>query len=599
VKEAEFSVKLMEGEQLVEVRALRFKDVLNFSISHNEGMGVVRVVVNEGVVDREFAGKMTQESLLLRSDRGRFGAVSVTLGELSFKMKELRPKVDGYTFRYVDQGRWGGWWRQPNYAAAVISAVAAGLLGVVIWGWMRGMKNRWLWVLWGVGLIGAVVSYGILLKTYSRGGWLSYGVMAGIMLWFLGGFKRWQVVLGVLVLWGVGVSILPRGWERVGSSAQVAEDKSIANRFEYWQAAVVQMGVNDWRGVGSGKFGEFYRRWMADKDNKEDNFSAISDFFTLISHFGVGGCWLWVSGMLLLILLLVELRGTKHLLYWMGLVMLLGYGLNGVFSTLYHLRSVWGYYVGWVILLIGLGWWWRVMKLKKMGVLVLVAAVGAVVISGGMMLCSERLARESLLVKEGKWIEAERRGETFGHCVYVDEKWLGRSGEDVVRYGLRPWVEQGVKVTFLKEDKDAGKSSSASKVEGNWLVYWDELWEMKKLQEGDRVVVEGKMVSPIMSDLAAKKVRNADRVKWIFLNVGVVDMQAIKTIAAELRIEQVWVNFFSEGGKERWLADGVKEHFYKGNDQMQVWTCIGRWDTSGPKIGLADFREKLIGSFKK
>jgi pimeloyl-ACP methyl ester carboxylesterase len=188
-------------------------------------------------------------------------------------------------YHFQGQPRFQAWFDSPNTCAAVL---ALGLL-VLIGTWAASLHHKkcsfkWNWCL----LVGGSLLVGLgsifLTLTYSRGGWAGY--MVGLGALALSHRSLRKVALLTAVVFVALLFILPRGWART-ETVWDTEDKSIRHRTIVWEGAAILAMQHPWLGVGWGKFGDTYHRWVQPLELRPFYLNALNSPLHLGAELGL------------------------------------------------------------------------------------------------------------------------------------------------------------------------------------------------------------------------------------------------------------------------------------------------------------------------
>lgn len=404
---------------------------------------------------------------------------------------------DYSTFLYKGELRWQGPWGTPNIAAMFL---AMGLLllcafGAAVHAKLTEISNSKYFASAFKGLkwlvaasVFPALAYGCLLlvKTYSRGGWVAMGVGIVVLLMGCRGVRFYPLVLAGL--FAVGIALNPQGLDRMASTGAVESDKSISNRLLLWQGALQVMAENPWRGVGSGKFGEVFMRDYQLPSHTQEYTTAINDFLTLGTERGVAPLAFAASFFVLVagIGLVMGMRCQQPL--FVGCAATIFCGMVGSWFSSIAFQSNSFYLLIASALLIGMGalWniWrrsgkqavsgqgaWRVLTLagyksllKAAGGFVAIWLVLAVLCAGlvgvlGYLALQPRPEVREQTVAGMRGVEVRPRGGNIkGVVFYVGDR--GETPESLLKNTLRPLAAKGWAVIcfeLLPFHSDAGK----------------------------------------------------------------------------------------------------------------------------------------------
>ena len=190
------------------------------------------------------------------------------------------------TFVFKGNERWQGKWGTPNLAAAVLGPIV--LLGLGYGVWLTRVQTRHL-LLRRVAVVGlcfcAVAVMFLLARTYSRGGWLAFGVGLGLMVALM---KQHRSMLGTgAAVFILIVAFLPAGMQRAVSVSAIGEDPSISHRLLVWRGALEMIADHPIYGVSAGQFGQVFQTYYQEPWHKDEYITAISDYLTLAAEHGV------------------------------------------------------------------------------------------------------------------------------------------------------------------------------------------------------------------------------------------------------------------------------------------------------------------------
>jgi hypothetical protein len=190
------------------------------------------------------------------------------------------------TFVFKGYERWQGRWATPNIAGAVLGPIALMTIGYAVWLW--GMSAQRLIFARGAAvilfLVGSVAMV-LLVKTYSRGGWLSFAIGLIAMFFLIKQHRQCiAIAAGVFVLL---VALCPAAAQRVASAGAVESDASIGNRLLVWRGTLEMIADHPVSGVGIGRFGEVFQNFYQEPWHKASYSTAINDYLTFAAERGL------------------------------------------------------------------------------------------------------------------------------------------------------------------------------------------------------------------------------------------------------------------------------------------------------------------------
>ncbi len=265
-------------------------------------------------------------------------------------INESKRDFNDYLFR--GSRRWEGTWATPNQAGAVLASFVVLAMGLCSWllmvkpfPWLRFIG---VFIL-GIGtLLGSV----LLALTYSRGGWLAFGIGCALLSLRSGNVRK--IALGALIFFVAALLFLPSGMQRVGTYAQFEGDKSVGNRLKLWIGACQIMAEHPLQGVGVDQYGETFSRDYQTFSHTEDNSTAVSDYFTVGAERGllvlgaVSGVLFFIAGKSF------DFASRRdHVLFLTLSVVLITVLVSSLFSTLWFVRSYQWLFFGSLLGLIG------------------------------------------------------------------------------------------------------------------------------------------------------------------------------------------------------------------------------------------------------
>ena len=192
---------------------------------------------------------------------------------------------------FADHRRWMGWFENPNHFAGWLALMSPWLWALTRWSWSHARtRSRWVWVVFGASCLAEAVTLFALAGTYSRGGWVAW--IAGAVVW-MGAVRVWRskaevIKMGLRVLFAAGAIFYFSAHERL-DPAGWAQDRSVGNRLELWQAAMHMMADRPWKGWGAGQSGWVYCEAYQPVEREEIYRTCVNSYLTLGAEHG-----LWV-----------------------------------------------------------------------------------------------------------------------------------------------------------------------------------------------------------------------------------------------------------------------------------------------------------------
>jgi O-antigen ligase len=238
--------------------------------------------------------------------------------------------------------RWSLFWENPNGCAAFLACLLA-------WVW-------WMEVVWQtkpqkrvVGVAGFLALHAIefaiwflLAKTYSRGGLVS--ALCAMLIFFLPrGFaaarRGWcarHVAARLLV---VCVFCIAVGFAGRLMPEYLAHDKSVTNRLDLWQGALVMINDSPFHGWGHGNGGMAYCNWYQSLDARERPVGFVNSYFEVAVEHGMHMLFIILACFCAFVLIAIRCRG-RHWVASAG-VCLMAWGLCNIWSSLWSEPLLW------------------------------------------------------------------------------------------------------------------------------------------------------------------------------------------------------------------------------------------------------------------
>lgn len=170
----------------------------------------------------------------------------------------------------------------------------------------------------------------LLVKTYSRGGYIAFSV--GLVSLFIFGCRRCAFLFGGLFM--LMIAVVPKASIRAVSFS-MTQDLSILNRLVLWKS-VCEICVDNplsgvWRSVG-----EVFTAWYQPMERTQVYLTAVNDYLTIGAQYGLPVLMLWLSVIFVVVIGLARMaRHKKTRLGTAVVVGLVSYSIAAVFSTFY------------------------------------------------------------------------------------------------------------------------------------------------------------------------------------------------------------------------------------------------------------------------
>jgi hypothetical protein len=320
--------ELSNDTKILEVSCQRLQPYLHFTWQDHE----LRVQWNNKALQVAFNGYIFKDSLLIKksSSEPEYEVIPVELNYYKYQPTINSTEVKS-NFRFLGMDRWAGFLNQPNWSGSAM--VGGSMIWVcAILFWINSKKYTLSWLRLVFYIIGLTGCSWFVWLSYSRGAYLALFLITIVTLLRIS-TTFWKKGFIIIILISTFCAA-PKSDTRLFSTANVNNDASISHRLIYWKAATVAM-LNDYGlGVGFKQFGNYYKLYLADPEDKEANFSAVSDLFSMGAYFGVSALFLWI-----LMATWVWLRpwfgfNTNDKCLQIAYTILQVYTVTGLFSTL-------------------------------------------------------------------------------------------------------------------------------------------------------------------------------------------------------------------------------------------------------------------------
>jgi len=196
-------------------------------------------------------------------------------------------------FYYHGQPRLSLWSDSPNHCATVVAMLLVGIVAIA--GTSRPSSRRQS-LLFALGTLSLCVGNLILILTYSRGGWISYGCG---LLFLAASAPRLRILCAFCAIgFLLGIIVTPRALVRAGSVAD-QEDRSITHRVDVWKGALAMTAVHPFTGLGVNQFGPQFSAWYQPLSMNTRYAAALNNYLTISVERGLFG----LMGYLLIIIM--------------------------------------------------------------------------------------------------------------------------------------------------------------------------------------------------------------------------------------------------------------------------------------------------------
>ena len=166
----------------------------------------------------------------------------------------------------------------PNKLAAFVCMLIPFVLYLAV---RCPMRNRWWRMAFFSLVAGCIVLEGVLVHTYSRGGFVAFSVSMAILFWC--GFRKSSVMMCGAI--GGLMMVIPKAIERAAVVNPVS-DLSIWHRLLLWKGACgISVNAFPW-GVGR-DVGPVFIAWYQALDKHQPYMTAVSDPLTVAARYGL------------------------------------------------------------------------------------------------------------------------------------------------------------------------------------------------------------------------------------------------------------------------------------------------------------------------
>ncbi len=252
-------------------------------------------------------------------------------------------------YYYNGNLRWSFYWENPNYWAMFLVFVLIGSWAVAYVvlprlrapGFIKYIVCAFELLIWF-----------LMAKTYSRGGLVA--AAAALLLFFIlekriqsAGIRAANILARLVVVAVICVCVGGAG--RI-SPDYVVQDRSVLNRMDMWQGALVMMKDSPWTGWGNHLGGFSYINWYQPMTANERPVGFVNSYLDVAVEFGAPAlCMtLWIF----FFLLIVALRHRKSHETMPAFVILASWGLGNVWSSLWRETLLWIIPIGCVLYLL-------------------------------------------------------------------------------------------------------------------------------------------------------------------------------------------------------------------------------------------------------
>ena len=216
----------------------------------------------------------------------------------------------------------------PNKLAAFLNLILPLFMISVCYLWAR--KDKLKKMLAMMLLLLVLLGEFLLVKTYSRGGYLAFGV--GLISLFMFGCRRCAFIFGGMFL--LMIASVSKASIRATSFSMI-HDLSILNRLVLWKS-VCEICVDNplsgvWRPVG-----EIFTAWYQPIERTQVYLTAVNDYLTIGAQYGLPVLMLWLSTIFFVIIGLARKAEHGKMRFPVAvMVSLLSYSVAAIFSTFY------------------------------------------------------------------------------------------------------------------------------------------------------------------------------------------------------------------------------------------------------------------------
>lgn len=246
-----------------------------------------------------------------------------------------------FQYYYNDHLRWTLFWENPNGCAAFLACLLAWVWWMEV-AWSHKPRSRPL-SLAGACLLyaGELVVWFLLVKTYSRGGLVS-GVCAMFFFFLSCGFARtrsWRARHMAVRIFMVAALCLAAGFAGRMAPEYLIQDKSVGNRLDLWQSALVMISDSPFQGWGHGHGGMAYCNWYQPIDIAIRPVGFVNSYLEVAVEQGLHVLFMVLACFFALLFAAIKQRG-RPLVACAG-VCLLTWGICNIWSSLWMDALLW------------------------------------------------------------------------------------------------------------------------------------------------------------------------------------------------------------------------------------------------------------------
>lgn len=241
-------------------------------------------------------------------------------------------------YYYNGNVRWSFFWENPNYWATFLVFALVGLWTLA---WI--ILPRFKAPRFAVYLVHAfeLPFWFLIAKSYSRGGLLT-AIFALVLFFILQRRIRSasaRIINFLARLVAVGVICLCVGFSSRLAPDYVAQDRSVLNRLDMWQGALVMMKDSPWTGWGNNNGGFSYINWYQPQTASARPVGFVNSYLDVAVELGVPMLFLALG--LWFFFLLVAWRHKNMHETLPAFVILAAWGLANVWTSLWRETSLW------------------------------------------------------------------------------------------------------------------------------------------------------------------------------------------------------------------------------------------------------------------
>ena len=234
--------------------------------------------------------------------------------------------------------RWSYYWENPNHWALFVVYLLIGI-------WFAGVftpKLKSPAVRVSAKIILYILEIGLwflLVKTYSRGGLVA--ACAALVFFFALNCRQWRGRAASIVvrIFCVATLCLALGASQRMATAYMAQDKSVTNRLQTWQGALVMVHDSPTQGWGNGNGGLNYINWYQPHVAQERPTGFTNSFLEIAVEQGlvVFGGALVIS----LLALALSVRGRRNPVNLLGGACIVAWAVANLWSSLWPVPALW------------------------------------------------------------------------------------------------------------------------------------------------------------------------------------------------------------------------------------------------------------------